>query len=176
MVATPASLERLVASGFGNIHDSLDSADCGYPLGSGLGAQLKVFQSEISGRYPIIENCVRDTINLLADYPRIETLDRLVKNIEDEFDVWRKQRGGNVVDDDWLTREKQIGKRIRNAKIAITTMFLAGEAKALATGLSNYKRFIASVFGGEPWQEGVKAASPPLHPGSACEQAIRKRQ
>ena len=37
-------------------------------------------------------------------------------------------------------------------------MFVAREEKARSEGLQSYERFIASIFGGDPWQEGVKAA------------------
>ncbi len=37
-------------------------------------------------------------------------------------------------------------------------MFIAREEKAKVAGLQSYARFMASIFGGDPWQEGVKAA------------------
>ncbi len=37
-------------------------------------------------------------------------------------------------------------------------MFLDREEEARVAGLQSYKRFIASIFGGEPWQNAVQAA------------------
>jgi hypothetical protein len=135
------------------------SADCGYPLGKGLASQLEAFQSEISGRFPIIEQSVRDTIKLAKGLPQFDTLDQLAKHLEDDFTSWRQRKGSIVWDVSSQQREELYDKQIVDAKIAVSTMFLAREEKARKAGLQNYKRFIASIFGGEPWQEGVKAAN-----------------
>jgi hypothetical protein len=131
------------------------SANCGYPLGTELAGQLEdaEFQSEISDRFPIIERCVHDTINLAKGLSRFETLDQLTKHIEDDYSS-HTEREGYLRDRDNLRH-----KQIIDAKIATATMFLAKEEKAPNIGLERYQRFIASIFGGDPWQEGVKAAN-----------------
>ena len=135
------------------------SANCGYPLGKGLAGQLEEFQAEISGRFPIIEQCVRDTSNLAKQFPKFDTLDQLTKHAEDDFNSWRRRERSSAWDNVDQQRENLLDKQIADAKIATGTMFLAKENKAQKIGLQNYERFIASIFGGEPWQEGVKAAS-----------------
>ena len=135
------------------------SADCGYPLGKGLAAQLEEFHSEILGRFPIIERCVRDTINLANGLPQFDTLDQLAKHAEETFSSWRQRKGGIVWDKDSQERQNLCDKQIMDAKIAVSAMFLAREERAKSKGLPIYERFIASIFGGEPWEEGVKAAN-----------------
>lgn len=131
------------------------SADSGYPLGKSLTSQLEEFQAEISGRFPIIEQCVQDTINLAKQAPQFDTLDQLTKHIEDDF-AWRRREGIVV----WDTQKQNlIDKQIVDAKIATGTMFLAKEEKARKMRTPCYERFVASIFGGEPWQEAVKAAN-----------------
>jgi hypothetical protein len=129
------------------------SADC-YPLGKSLTAQLEKFQAEISGRFPIVEQCVRETISLAKEFPQFETLDQLTQGIEDNYKRWAPQqimgasRAGEILCD----------KQITNAKIAVSTMFINGEQKARETGLKNYERFIASLFGGGKWDEVMRGA------------------
>jgi hypothetical protein len=135
------------------------SANCGYPLGKGLVGQLEEFQAEITGRFPIIEQCVRDTINLAKQFPKFDTLDQLTKHAEHDFESWRRRERSVVWDSVDQQRQNLLDKQIIDAKIATGTMFLTKEEKAQAIGLQNYERFIASIFGGEPWQEAVKAAN-----------------
>jgi hypothetical protein len=135
------------------------SANCGYPLGKGLVGQLEEFQSEITGRFPIIEQCVRDTINLAKQFPKFDTLDQLTKHAEDDFESWRRRERSIVWDNVDQQRQNLLDKQIADAKIATGTMFLAKEEKAQTIGLQSYERFIASIFGGEPWQEAVKDAN-----------------
>ena len=135
------------------------SADCGYPLGKGLAAQIEEFQSGISGRFPIIGQCVRDTIDLAKGLPQFDTLDQLAKHAEDNFSSWRQRSGSIVWDKGSQERQNLCDKQIMGAKIAVSAMFLAREERARSQGLRSYERFIASIFGGEPWQDGVKAAN-----------------
>lgn len=127
------------------------SADC-YPFGKSLTAQLEKFQAEISGRFPIIERCVRETISSAKELPQFETLDQLTQGIEDNYKRWAQQHG------DSHAKEVLSDKQITNAKIAVSTMFLNGEQKALETGLNSYERFIASLFGGGKWDEVTRSA------------------
>jgi hypothetical protein len=135
------------------------SASCGYPLGKGLSAQLEEFQAEISGRFPIIEQCLRDTVTLAKGLPQFDTLDQLAKHVEDDFFQWRQREGSIVWDTASKQRAELCDKQIADAKIAVSTMFLGREEKARITGLQSYDRFIASIFGGDPWQEAVNVAS-----------------
>jgi len=135
------------------------SDNCGYPLGKGLVAQLEEFRSEISGCFPIIEQCVRDTINLAKGLPQFDTLDQLTKHLEDDFFSWREREGSTVWNTASRQREELYEKQVLDAKIAVSVMFIAREAQARATGLKSYERFVASIFGGDPWQEGVRAAN-----------------
>ena len=132
------------------------SADCGYPLGKNLAGQLEEFQTEISGRFPIIELCVRETINLAKQFPQFETLDQLAQGIEDNHKRWAQQ--GIGASNDILQKEVLCDKQITNAKIAVSTMFLHREQKAQETGLKSYERFIASLFGGGKWDEVTRSA------------------
>jgi hypothetical protein len=128
------------------------SADC-YPLGKSLTAQLEKFQAEISGRFTIVEQCVRETISLAKQFPQFETLDQLTQGIEDNYKRWAQQQP--IVD---LQKEVLCDKQITNAKIAVSTMFLNGEQKARETDLKSYERFIASLFGGGKWDEVMRSA------------------
>ena len=132
------------------------SADC-YPLGKSLTAQLEKFQAEISGRFPIVEQCVRETISLAKEFPQFETLDQLTQGIEDNYNRWAQQQGIGGAHAA-LQKEILCRKQITNAKIAVSTMFIAGEQKARETGLKSYERFIASLFGGGKWDEVMKSA------------------
>jgi hypothetical protein len=132
------------------------SADC-YPLGKKLAVQLENFQLEIADRFPIIEQCVRETINLAKEFPQFETLDQLTQGIEDNYKRWAQQQGigaSHAV----LQKEVLCDKQITNAKIAVSTMFLNGERKARETGLNSYERFMASLFGGGKWDEVTRNA------------------
>jgi len=132
------------------------SADC-YPLGKSLTAQLEIFQAEISGHFPIIEQCVRESIGLAKEFPQFETLDQLTQGIEDNYRRWAQQQGigaSHAV----LQREVLCDKQIINAKIAVSTMFLNGEQKARETGLKRYEMFITSLFGGGKWDEVMRSA------------------
>lgn len=135
------------------------SANCSYPLGKGLAGQLEEFQAEIAGGFPIIEQCVRDTINLAKQFPKFDTLDQLTKHAEDDYDSWRRRERVVAWDNVDHQRQNLLDKQTADAKIATGTMFLAKEKKSQEIGLKSYERFIASIFGGEPWQEAVKAAS-----------------
>jgi hypothetical protein len=132
------------------------SADC-YPLGKSLTAQLEKFQAEISGRFPIIEQCVRETISLAKEFPQFETLDQLTQGIEANYKRWAPQQS---IGDPHAVLQKGVlrDKQITNAKIAVSTMFLNGEQKARDTGLNSYERFIASLFGGGKWDEVMRSA------------------
>jgi hypothetical protein len=128
------------------------SADC-YPLGKSLTTQLEKFQTEIFGRFPIVEQCVRETINLAKEFPKFETLDQLTQGLVDNYILWAQEhRTSNHAK--MVLRDKQI----TNAKIAVSTMFLNGEQKARETGLKSYERFIASLFGGGKWDEVIRNA------------------
>jgi hypothetical protein len=109
-----------------------------------LATELLGFRSELPD-LPLIKKCVSDTINLAESLPQLDTLDQLAQHCEDEL----SRPGSN---------EDLITKRVADAKIAICSMFVAREAKARKTGLRGYGRFIASIFGGDPWEEGVAAA------------------
>jgi hypothetical protein len=133
------------------------SEKCGYPLGKGFAGQLETFQAEIAGRFPIIEQCVRETISLAKEFPQFETLDQLTQGIEDNYNRWAQKLcfGASYADPQkGVLRDKQI----TNAKIAVSTMFLNREQKARETGLKSYERFIASLFGGGKWDEVMRSA------------------
>jgi hypothetical protein len=136
------------------------SANCGYPLGTGLAGQLEdaEFQSKISGHFPIIERCVRDTVHLAKGLPQFDTLDQLAKHVEDDFALWRQRERSFVWEKTDEERSNLRDKQIIDAKIATAAMFLVREEKARKIGSQSYERFIAAIFGGDPWQEAVKAA------------------
>src|SRR5438105_14608695 len=104
------------------------SAAFGYPLGRGLRTELREFLgSPALDRCPTITRHVKDTVDLLAGLPKIETLDRLAKHVTDELDSWRQREGGVVFSDAHRAKEYLADKQILDAKIAISTMFLARE-------------------------------------------------
>jgi hypothetical protein len=133
------------------------SVDCGYPLGKRLASQLEEFQTEISGHFPIIEKCVRETINLAKEFPQFDTLDQLTQGIEENYKRWAQQQS---IGASHAISQKEIlcDMQITNAKIAVSTMFLNREQKARETGLNSYVRFIASLFGGGKRNEVMRSA------------------
>jgi len=126
-------------------------------LGKDLASQLEEFQLEISDRFPIVEQCVRETISLTKEFPKFETLDQLTQGLEDNHNRWAQQQG-NSASQAILQNEVLCDKQITNAKIAVSTMFLNREQKARDTGLRSYERFIASLFGGGKWDEVMRSA------------------
>ena len=87
------------------------SANCGYPLGKGLVGQLEEFQAEITSRFPIIEQCVRDTINLAKQFPKFDTLDQLTRHAEDDFESWRRRERSIVWDNVDQQRKNLLDKQ-----------------------------------------------------------------
>jgi hypothetical protein len=134
------------------------SANLGFPLGKGLANELREFQSELADSLPLIKRGVSDTTDLAESLPQLDTLDQLTKHCEDDFHSWRQREGSMVWDEASKQRDNLLAKRIVDAKIAICAMFVAREGKARKIGLGGYDRFIASIFGGDPWEEAVKTA------------------
>ena len=131
------------------------SAKTGYPLGSDLTHQLQEFYWSIPIDCARIKQSASDTIALVKSLPTLKTLDQLAKRIDDEFLEWSAERGSRTVDQIYLDRERLADKQIRDAKVAISVMFVCREDDARRTGLASYKRLLDSVFGGEPWEVAV---------------------
>jgi hypothetical protein len=137
------------------------SAECGYPLGVGFAAELEKFLGEIREVCPVIKQCVTDTLKLLVGLPEIETLDQLAKHLEDELRMWQHNHGGFIISNPKEYSEKLslVQKRIRDAKIATSALFCAKEAKARKMpAFQRYKLLITEIFGGYPWQDGIREA------------------
>jgi len=62
------------------------SAECGYPLGTGLATDLEKFLRDVPDKCPVIKQSVTDTLNLLRGLPRMETLDQLARRIDKELE------------------------------------------------------------------------------------------
>jgi len=118
------------------------SANCGYPLGMALKGQLHDFRCELPNEYSLIKQSVSETITLLKGLPAIETLDQLAEHLEREF------RARNQT-------EKDTDRQILNSKVATSAMFLDREETAKSADLSGYLDLIGSLFGGNPWEEGI---------------------
>lgn len=117
------------------------SVECGYPPGTGFGSQLEEFLTQIPGECPVVKQSVIDTLNLLRELPRMETLDQLARHIDKEFRDRRKAQGGFITNENELNRRTTLAdKQILTAKIATSAMFLAKEAEARETGLPRYRQ------------------------------------
>jgi hypothetical protein len=128
------------------------SANCGYPLGKRLVTQLQEFLPSVPERCQRIRSSLDNTIRLAQGLPNLDTLDQLAKHIEAELRCWTSGSSS-----DYAEKEAIADRQIRDAKIAVAAMFLANEALA-RRDLRSYERFVAGVFGGEPWSEGIAAA------------------
>lgn len=123
------------------------SADCGYPLGAGFKNALQQFSFQIAADCPTIKQAVRDTITLMENLPDIQTLDQLARHIDEELEAWKEQRN-HYRDKENSDREKMAGRKILDAKIATTVLFLALEEKVPKSGIAKYEDFIISLLGG----------------------------
>lgn len=123
------------------------SADCGYPLGAGFKNALGQFRSQISDDCPTIKQTLGDTITLMENLPDIQTLDQLARHIDEELESWRGKRN-YFVDSEDCEREKIAKKKILDAKIATSALFLALEEKIPKSGIVKYEDFIVSILGG----------------------------
>jgi len=133
------------------------SAECGYPPGTGFATHLEDFVREIPNQCPTVKQSVTDTLNLLKELPRMETLDQLARHVDKKFRDWESAQGIVIADGKELSRRQALtDKQIRDAKIATSAMFLAKEPKARETGLPRYRQFITEVFGGPPCEIAVR--------------------
>ena len=139
------------------------SVECGYPAGTGFAAEFEKFLGQIQeipdkqcGR---IKHSLVCTLKLLSETPGVETLDQLAARIEEDLNDWKRQRGGLFAgsDPEHVKRVSIAAKRILDAKIATSAVFLARENNARQKGLGNYKSFINQILGEPRWEQARKA-------------------
>ncbi len=136
------------------------SIECGYPPGTGLRTELERFHHEVPDRCPGTKQSVTDTIKLLGDLPRIETLDQLASYCDGSVGAWTRKHGPIIEDEaDFGGRKRGAAKGIFDAKMATSAMFLFREDAARRTGLPRYKRLITEILGGEPWRDALQETS-----------------
>ncbi len=137
------------------------SVECGYPPGTGFAAEFEKFLRDLQEipeeKCNRIKHSLISTLKLLRETPGVETVDQLAARIEQDLNGWKRQRGGPVADSEYLERENIAARRILDAKIATSAMFLARENKARQTGLRSYKSFITQILGGPPWTKAREA-------------------
>ena len=124
------------------------SANYGYPLAKDFREALREYGGALEQR-PNCERltqCVTKTIRLMEKY-QSPTIDRLVRQIDDDLERERRTLGGTVTQAR-IQSEKMEDEQILDAKRATTAFLLEREVNARKTGLQGYRDFLDIIFGG----------------------------
>jgi hypothetical protein len=126
------------------------SARYGYPSAKDFVSHLDQFGKTLGGEAARLKACVEETVALMLR-ENVQTVDDLAARLHDaSFEA----SSGSPLQD-----EQRREKRIRNAKLAVSAMFLSKETVANQSGLRSYHdllREMCSARGG--WQQRLRAS------------------